>query len=811
MKSTLQDLKFAWRTLLRSRTFTGVAVFALALGIGASTSVFSVVNAVLLRPLPYTDPDRLVMVSAKFPIEDMSGVGLSEPEVLDVRQQQAQLFSGVAAVFATKVNVTGTEEPERVPLVYTSASFFRLLGVPPAMGRAYTEEEDAVGHDDVVVLGHEFWQRRFGGDPQILGKKILLNDRSRIIVGVAPRGFRFGEEETDVWAPIAIDPAQLAPREQHYLSLVARLAPGVSPERARAGMRAFANTLSQQHPESYQAGQWELEVVSLLDHLVGNVRPALLVLFGAIVFVLLIACTNVANLLLARAVTREKEIAVRSALGAGRNRLVRQMITESLLLACLGGFTGLLLALLSTNALVAFGKGQIPRLSEVSADWRVLGFALAASFVTGLLFGLVPAFQANKTNMNDLLREGAPTSSVRRSLFRNSLVISELAAALMLLIGAGLMVKSFLALRNINPGFNPKNVLSVQLLLTRTRYPEPVQQTAFFQHVVEEVKTLPGVVAVGAVSQLPLSEDYWSSQLLVEGKVLNTVTGHASTEVDWRTVTPDYFRAMEIPLKAGRYFTDADNDGGVKVAIVDEKLAKRAWPNENPIGKRLQEASFTEKMPWLTVVGVVRSVKHYGLTSDSRELVYLPQVQRATPFRAMSLVVRTAVPPRGLIESIRGKVREIDPNQPMSRLTTMEELFSDSIAKPRFYLLLLGIFSGVALILATTGTYGLIAYGVTQRSRELGVRMALGASRGDVLKLIVGQGLILTVIGLALGVVAALTGTRVLTGLLYGVSASDPAIYVLVLLALGGVALLASYIPARRAGRVDPAIVLRRQ
>jgi predicted permease len=811
MKSTLQDLKFAWRTLLGNHTFTGVAVFALALGIGASTAVFSVVNAVLLRPLPYHDPDRLVMVSAKFPLEEMAGVGLSEPEVLDIQQQQKQIFSGVAAVYNTKVNVTGTEEPERLPVAYTSASFFRVLGVSPTKGRAYSDEEDAVGHDDVVVLSSELWQRRFGGDPEIVGKKILLNDKSHTVLGIMPRGFRFGEEEAGLWLPIAINPSQLAPRSQHYVSMVARLAPDISLKRAQAAMKIFANTLSQQHPDSYQAGSWEIDVISLQDFLVGNVRPALQVLLGAIVFVLLIACANVANLLLARAVNREKEVAIRSALGAGRNRLVRQMMTESLVLACLGGLTGLLLALLTTHALASFGRGQIPRLTEISADWRVLAFTLLASIATGLLFGLVPAVQVNKTSLNDVLREGAPTSGVRRSRFRNALVVAELAVALMLLIGAGLMVKSFLLLRSINPGFNPHNVLSVQLLLPRTRYPDPAQQTAFFEHVVREVKTLPGVTVVGAVSQLPLSEDYWSSQMLAEGKVLNTITGHPSTEVDWRTVTPDYFRAMEIPLKAGRYFGDGDNEQGMKVAIVDERMAKRVWPNESPIGKRIQEASFTEKKPWLTVVGVVESVKHYNLTSDSRELVYLPQSQRATPYRAMSLVVRTVVPPRGLIDPIRAKVRAIDPNQPVSRLKTMDDLFAEAIAKPRFYLILLSIFSGVALILATIGTYGLISYGVSQRSRELGIRMALGANRGDVLKLIVGQGLVLTLAGLAVGLVAAFSGTRVLAGLLYGVSASDPVTYALVLLALGGVSILASYIPARRATRVDPAIVLRQQ
>ena len=811
MTSVLEDLKYTWRTLLGSRTFAGVAIFALALGIGASTAVFSVVNAVLLKPLPYPDPGRLVMVYAVFPLENLFNLGLSEPEFLDV-QEQSKTFSASSALLATKVNLTGVDDPERISIVYTSGSFFRLLGLKPILGHTYTEEDDQPGRQDVVLLSYEIWQRRFGGDPGIVGKKILLNDQSRTILGVMPKGFRFGEEDAELWGPIALDRANLAPRSQHYLSMVARLTPGTSVERAQAEMKAIASNLTAEYPQLYSQAEWELHAIPLQDYIVGNVRPALLVLLGAIFFVLLIACANVANLLLARAVTREKEIAIRSALGAGRGRLVRQMITESLVLACLGGFTGLVLASLSTNALISFGAGQIPRLRDLTVDWRVLAFALTVSILTGLIFGLVPALQAKKADLNDVLREGAPTSGLRRSRLRSSLVVAELALALMLLIGAGLMIKSFLGLRETSPGFDPRNVLTLQLLLPRTRYPEPVQQTTFFRRLVEETKALPGVVSVGAVSQLPLSEDYWSSQLLVEGKVLNTVTGHPSAEVDWRTVTPDYFQTLKIPLKSGRYFTEADDENGALVAIVDERLAQRVWPNEDPIGKRLKEASMMEDTPWLTVVGVVANVKHYGLTSTvTRELVYLPQFQRATPFRAMSLVVRTSGRPRLLVEPIRKKVREIDPNQPVSRVTTMEDLLAESIAKPRFYLLLLGIFSGVALILATIGIYGLIAYAVSQRSREMGIRMSLGADRGDVVRLIVGQGLRLTLLGLSIGILAAFTGSRVLTSLLYGVSASDPAIYVLVLLALGSVALLASYIPARRATRVDPAIVLRQQ
>ena len=808
--STLNDLQYAWRTFRGSRLFAGISIFALALGIGASTAVFSVVNAVLLRPLPYVHPERLVTVTASFPKESLIDTGLSEPEFVDLRDQ-SKVFSETTAVFPTRVNLTGVAEPERLPVLYTSGNFFHLLGVDPALGRGYTAEEDAPGRNDVVVLSYDLWQQRYGGDRGIVGKKILLDDRSHTVLGVMPQGFRFGDEKVALWVPIAIDTNNLAPRSQHYLNVVARLAPGISYQRAEIEMKTLAQRFTAQYPNSYQEGAWQIDATSLRESMVGNVRPALMVLLGAIFFVLLIACANVANLLLVRAVARGREIAVRSALGASRRRLFRQLMTESLFLSVLGGIAGFVLAVLSTRTLVSFGSGQIPRLSELSIDWRVLAFTVAASVFTGLVFGVVPAIQANRPNLNELLRESTSTGGARRSHLRSALVVAELALALMLLIGSGLMIKSFLVLREINPGFNPRQVLTVQLLLPKDRYPDATQQTLFFEHAVEDVKTLPGVKVAGAVSQLPLTEDYWSSQLLVEGKVLNTVTGHPSAEVDWRTVTTGYFQAMQIPLERGRYFNDGDNQKGQLVAIVDHRLAERAWPNENPIGERLKEASFTEDKPWLTVVGEVGSVKQYGLTTQPRELVYLPQLQRATPFRAMSLVVKTSVPPRTLAGAIRSKIQSLDPNQPVSRVKTMEELFADAIAQPRFYLLLLGIFSGVALVLATIGIYGLIAYAVSQRSQELGIRMALGSDRSQLARLIVGQGLALTILGLTLGVFAALAATRVLSSILYGVSTTDPVIYVLVLLTLGGVALLASYIPARRAAQIDPAVVLRDQ
>jgi putative ABC transport system permease protein len=810
MSNLFQDLRYAWRMLLRSRSFTAVAIFALALGIGASTAIFSVVNAVLIRPLPYKSPESLVMVWATFPHEGLNGAGLSEPEFMDLRLQ-SRVFSDVSAVLASKINLTGVSDPERLPILYTSASFFRILGVSPVLGRAYSPEEDSPGSGDVVVLSHDLWQQRFRGAADVLGKKIQLNEKSYTVLGVMPKGFTFGDTTAELWLPIALDPAHLADRSQHYLSMLGRLTPHVTPEQAKSEMKILAQRLSEQYPNSYAMSDWTLDLISLEEQMVGGVRPALLMLLGAVVFVLLIACANVANLLLARAVAREREVVIRSAIGAGRSRLFRQMITESLLLALLGGLAGLGLALVSTHLLISIGNGQIPRLGELSADWRVLTFTIVTSLATGLIFGVIPALQSNRTSLNDVLREGAPTSGVRRARLRSTLVVAELAIALMLLIGAGLLIKSFLSLRKIDPGFNAQNVLSVQLILPRTRYPEEYQQTSFFQRIVSEVKTLPGVVSVGAVSQLPLSEDYWSSQVLAEGKILNTATNHPSTEVDWRTVTPDYFRAMGIPLRAGRAFTESDNKDSQMVAVIDERFAHRVWPDESPIGKRIQEGSMTEKKPWLTIVGVVGNVKHYGLTTDARELVYLPQVQRATPYRAMSLVVRTSVSPETLIVPIRSKVLAIDPDQPLSRIKTLDQLLAQSIAKPRFYLTILGAFSAVALLLATIGIYGMIAYAVSQRHHELGVRMALGADRRDVVRLIVGQGLGLTLLGLFIGLLCSFAGTRMLASLLYGVSTSDPIIFVLVPILLGSVALFASYMPARRATRVDPVVALRRQ
>jgi putative ABC transport system permease protein len=810
MPHLMQDLKYAWRMLLSNPGFTFVALFALILGIGASTAIFSVVNAVLLRPLPFHDPGRLVMVWTDFPNANLFQIGLSEPEFFDVRNQR-RLFQAVAAVQSTKVNLTGIAEPERLPILYTSASFFPVLGASPIRGRAYTAEEDFPGRNDVVVLSFELSHRLFGGPDNVIGKKLLLDDRSTTVVGVMPPGFHLGDYAAELWAPIALDPGKIGDRSQHYLRALARLAPGVTVDQARSAMKSLARQLTEEYPQAYINDAWNLKLVGLQNQIVGDIRPALLVLLGAVGFVLLIACVNVANLLLARAAAREREIGIRSALGASRQRLFRQLMTESVVLALLGGVGGLLLAYAATQVLVVIGRGQIPRLGELSVDWRVLTFTLGASLVTGIVFGLMPALQANRPSFSATLREGSPTGQLGRSRLRGGLVVAELAIALMLLIGASLLIKSFIGLRQLNPGFNPKNVLSLQLLLPKTRYPEEAQQTAFFRRAIAEIHSLPSVISVGAVSQLPFSDDYWSSAVLVRGKVLDTATGHPSAEIDWRSVSPGYFETMQIPLERGRTFLPADDEKAQQVAIVDEAMARRAWPNEDPLGKQVQEASFDKVNPWLTVVGVVGKVKHYGLTSEGRELVYRPQLQRAAPFRAMTLVVRSALPPESLLQSIRAKLRALDPDQPLSRVTTMNELVAASIAKQRFYLFVLSAFSVVALVLASVGIYGLVAFSAAQRTHELGIRMALGADRDDVLKLIVGQGLALTLIGLPVGLIAGYAGSRVMSSLLYGVSAGDPFVYLTVTLVLGSVALIASYLPARRATRLDPLIALRQQ
>ncbi len=807
MERLIQDLRFGARMLKQKPAFTIIAVLALSLGIAANSAIFSVVNTVLLRPLPYKEPDRLTLIWTKF-LPDLPQNWVSGPEIIDFRER-SESFEGISVIAWTTQSLTGEGEPEQVQAGAVSADLFPLLGVEPARGRVFTTEEDKPGGERVVVLSHGFWQRRFGGDPNIINQTISLDSQGATVIGIMPPGFGLlppdaqSPRNIEIWVPLATDLKQL-PRGNHGFRVIGRVKPGVTIEQARAEMDTVAEQMDK---EFYQDFGFGVSVVPLHGHVVQNVRPALLILLGAVGFVLLIACANVANLLLARAAAREKEIAVRTALGASRGRIVRQLLTESLVLSLVSGAVGLILTVIGLKALVALAPENVPRLDEVSLDVRVLGFTLFVSLLTGIVFGLVPAFQASRPDLNESLKEGSrgSTGGASAKLARNALVIFEVAIALVLLTCAGLMIRSFLRIQEVEPGFRTDKMLTMRLQVPQSRIAEAPQVVTFYQQVFERVKALPGVKSAGAISHLPLSGAYQSGTVTVEQPVASVDA--ASFEADRRVADPDYFEAMAIPLKKGRYFTDGDRADTQMVVIVDETFAERFWPGEDPVGRRIKLGSGDNNQPWLTIVGVVGHVKHYGLNTKSREQVYFPLPQR--PTRSMFLAIHTDGKPTDLTNSVRQAIWGVDQNQPISNITSMEELVYGSVAQPRFNTLLLGILAGVALVLAAIGVYGVINYTVTQRSHEIGIRMALGASRKDILSLVIGQGMVLVGSGVVIGLAAAFILTRLMASLLFGVATTDPVTFMGVAGALALVALVASYIPARKATRVDPMIALR--
>jgi predicted permease len=797
----LRDLRHGARLFRQRPGFTAVVVLTLALGIGANAILFSLVNSVLLNPLPYADPGRLVFVAQHREGETYNGA--SYDDYKDFRDR-ARSFAQLAAVSPQwTFTLTNVSEPQRLRGLYASANLFPALGVSPARGRAYTPEEDRAGAGRVVVISHELWQRQFGGDASVLGKSLALDGEPHTIVGVMPAGFRFFAE-SDLWVPLAQNPVVNRGRGVRLLSIFGRLGDGVAREQAEAEIVSVAAQLEGEYAATNKG--FSARVVPLHEHVTGGARPALLVLLGAVGLVLLIACANVANLTLARAASRRREFAVRAALGAGRLALTRQVLTESLLLGAAGGATGLLLAVWGVDLLLAVGPENIPRRAEIGIDSRVVLFTLAVSLLTGALFGLAPALRASRAQLGEALKSGARAGDgPRAARLRSSLVVAEVALSIMLVAGAGLLVRSFVRLLEVDPGFRPDNLVSLAVILPQSSYPQPEQRAQFYRRLEERLKALPGVESVGAVTRLPLGPaGNITSTLAVEGR---PAAEGARPEVDFRRASPDYFRTMGVPLVAGRFFAEEDADESRPTAIVNEAFARKYWPGESALGKRVRLGPNSDAAPWITVVGVVGNVRHTGLDSEPRPEVYRHLL--TSPPTGPVVVVRTTADPSALVPTLGAAVRELDRGIPAATAQTMREIIARSVAERRFLMLLLAAFAGAALVLASVGIYGVVSNTVAQRTHEIGVRMALGATRRDVLRLVIRQGMTPAVLGLALGLAGALALTRVMRGLLFGVGARDPATLAASALLLAAVALAACYLPARRATKVDPMVALR--
>ena len=800
-----QDIRYALRMLVKNPGFTTVAVIALALGIGANSAIFSVVNTVLLRPLPYKDAERLVMVWEE---ASKHGYPQDTPAVanyIDWRDQN-QVFEGMAAIADQSFNLTGAGDPERIEGRRVSANLFSLLGAEPQLGRAFTPEEDQPGANRVVILSHPLWQRRFASDANVVGKTLNLNGETFTVTGVMPSQFQFPTRDDELWVPIAFTQAEAARRQSHYLQVVARLKPDVTLERAQSEMTTIAARLQQQYPEANT--DLGAVVVPLHEQLVGDIKPALLVLLGAVGLVLLIACANVANLLLARAAVRQKEIALRVALGASRFRLIRQFLTESILLGVIGGVLGLLLAIVGIKLLTAFIPPNIPQIKAITIDARVLGFTLLVSLVTGLIFGLVPAIQSSILNPIETLKEGGrdSTSGSGGNRIRGFLIVAEVAVSLILLIGAGLLINSFLRLRNVDPGFRADKLLTMKIVLPELKYREPAQRSAFYSELTRRLESVPGVKSAAVTTNLPLYKQGNSIGIVIEGRP--APPPGQELIVTTRIISPRYFETMSIPLLRGRQLSDQDTATSPNVAVISDTMARRYWPGEEPIGKRISPGRPESPNDWVSIVGVVQDVRQFDLIAEPKPQMYFTH-QQAGFFAPRDLVVKTDVEPLSLAATVRKTVWEIDKDQPVSNINTMDEIAAESVARQRFSMLLLAIFAGVALLLAAVGIYGVMSYSVAQRRGEIGIRMALGAQKRDVLKLTVGRSLKLVLIGVAVGLVGAFMLTRLMSSLLFGIRATDPTTFAAISLLFIGVALIASYLPARRATRVDPLVALR--
>ncbi len=801
MQTLFQDLRYAGRMLAKTPGFTAIAILTLALGIGANSAIFSVVNAVLLRPLMYKDSERLIRLYEGLP---QGGTGsVSVPNLKDWREQ-TNAFSQIAAYQWGNFNLSAQDQPERIIGANVSSEFFDVLGTQTQLGRTFQKGEDQAGSNRVVVLGDKLWRQNFGADPNIVGKNIPIGGENFSVIGIMPPQFKFFASQ--IWVPLVFTERQLASRGSHAFNVLGRLKPEHTLAQAQEEMTSIARRLEQQYPD--QQKNRSIKLVPLQEDNVRVIRPALFLLLGAVGLVLLIACTNVANLLLARAASRRSEIAIRSALGARRGRLIRQFLTEAVLLSLLGGICGLLLAKWGTDVLVSMATGYLPVMTEVSLDWRVLGFTLGLSLLTGLIFGLAPALHISKTDLQDAIKDGGTGGASRRgSWLRGLLVVAEVAAALVLLVGAGLLLKSFLRLQRVNPGFNTENVLTMRISLPDGKYKSADAMAGFYRQLLDRVGPVPGVEATGVINLLPVLQAGYNGDFKIVGQPPD-LSGRPPL-VEIRTASPDYFRALGIPLVAGRTFNASDQETSEPVAIVNQAFARRLIPNEDPLGKYIED----DKAPGIKIIGVVGDVKQFGLIAPTIPELYTPYTQPPGPgaTQTMTLVVRTSVDPETLAPVLRKEVLSVDPAQPVYEVQTMQAVIGRAVSYQRLNMQLLGIFAMLAMTLAVIGIYSVMSYQVSQHTREIGIRMALGAQPSHVVGLVLKQGLALTLVGVVLGVAGAFALTRLLASLLFGVTTTDPLTYVIVSLVLVLVATLACVVPARRATKVDPLLALRYQ
>ena len=816
LEGLLRDLRISARGLRKNPGFAAMAVLTLALGIGANTAIFSIVNGLLLRPLPYRDPEHLAIIWTHSPGANVAQDWPSPGQFCAIKAK-TDVFEALALARGNVAVLTGRETPEQLSVVQIASTGFPLLGVQPALGRVFLPDEDTPGKPLTVVLTYGFWQRHFGGDRGIVGRELNLNNDSYTVVGVMPKDFSLdyevmptvgGAVQPEMFLPLPLSTQRMNSHGDENYNVLARLKPGATIAQAQAELNYVAQRLEQESPNPYPASRrFSFSIRPLLEQAVGDVRSMLYALVGAVACVLLIACANVANLLLARGAAREKEIAIRTAIGASRWQVVRQLLTESLVLAVLGGALGLLLAAGGLKALRALSPGNIPRLQEMSVDGRVLIVTSGIVVLTSFLFGLAPALRNLRINLSGALKEGGRSVMSTHHRLGNLLATAEIALALVLAVSAGLLIRSFERVQQVQPGFVPQQVLSMRLALFSSRYADETRRASFYEQLLQRVRSLPGVESAGLVSVLPLAGGISWGGITIED--YDPATGQSAIQADQRIASADYFETMKIPLIKGRFFNDHDRKESLRVAIIDENMARTYWPNGNALGKRLKLGSSKNNNPWLTVVGVVANVKQYSLDTDSRVAFYMPHSQ--VPAGTMYLTMRTRSNPGHLANAVRKEVRAIEPNVLIDDLKTMAQWFSGSLARRRFAMLALGLFAGVAMLLAAVGIYGLMSYTMAQRTREIGVRVALGAQRRDVLSLVIWQGLILALVGAAIGLVGCLAVTRLMASLLYRISPNDPWTLACASMLLVTVAILASWLPAQRAAKIDPIEALRHE